>query len=219
MQKSPTITVLLSIFRCGCGLWKALGSPSVDGWGCDPTLLVVWSEVFQHWSLQAVGWDQVSMQKWQSLEHTPRNSLIIKVLVLPVATSDSWLPKRLSRLSGRFMGSYGVTALPWVPVHMKICVNCPRVESLFPQVLQRPCTQALLAFKDKCSGPLLLNARTPEPNVGLRTFTSLSENFWNVFIFQFVRSPSSQYEVWLYSKCALFFVFACRIFFLIDSTF
>lgn len=61
-------------------------------------------------------------------------------------------PRDSLRLSGRSMGSYGVTALPWVPVHMKICVNCPRVESLFPQVLQRPCTQALLAFKDKCSG-------------------------------------------------------------------
>ena len=40
-------------------LWaqKDLGSLS-DGWVCVPTLLVVWLEVSQHWSLQAVGWDR-----------------------------------------------------------------------------------------------------------------------------------------------------------------
>ena len=32
------------VSRGGCGLRKSLGSLSVDGWGCIPTLLVVWSE-------------------------------------------------------------------------------------------------------------------------------------------------------------------------------
>ena len=137
-------------------LWKALGSSSVDGWGCDPTLLDVWSEVFQHWSVQAVGWGQVSMQKWQSLgAHTKEYSLgppSSKSLPCQCVTPDPWLLRNCLRLASRSMGSYGVTALPWVPVHMEICVRCPRVESLFPQVLRSPCTQALLAFKDKCSG-------------------------------------------------------------------
>ena len=29
---------------------------SAFGWSCVPTLLVVWPEVTQHWSLQAVWW-------------------------------------------------------------------------------------------------------------------------------------------------------------------
>ena len=37
--------------------------PSADGWGCVPTLLVVWPDVSQHWSLQAVGWGQVLGRK------------------------------------------------------------------------------------------------------------------------------------------------------------
>lgn len=135
-------------------LWamEALGSPSVDGWGCDPPCWLFWSEVFQHWSLQAVGWDQVSMQKWQSLEHTPRNILIIKVACLQWATSDSWLPRDSLRLSGRSMGSYGVTALPWVPVHMKICVNCPRVSLYFLKSCRDPALKPCWPSKDKCSG-------------------------------------------------------------------
>ena len=74
-------------------------------------------------------------------------------------------------------GSYGVTALPWVPVHMKPCV-CPlRVESLFPSVLWSSCTQAPLASKVKCSG-LLLPMPDPQAgaiNVGLRTLTPVGE--------------------------------------------
>ena len=47
----------------GYGLRKSLGSLSADGWGCVPTLFVVWPEVSQHWSLQAVGWGQVLVAK------------------------------------------------------------------------------------------------------------------------------------------------------------
>lgn len=35
------------------------------------------------------------------------------------------------------LGSYVVTALPWVPMYMELSVNCPRVESLLPKVLRR----------------------------------------------------------------------------------
>ena len=31
-----------------CGLRTILGSLSADGWGCVPTILVVWPEAFQH---------------------------------------------------------------------------------------------------------------------------------------------------------------------------
>ena len=32
---------------------------------CVPSLFIVWPEASQHWSLQAVGWDQVLVRKWQ----------------------------------------------------------------------------------------------------------------------------------------------------------
>ena len=60
--------------RSGCEPRKTLGSLSVDMWDCVPTLLVVYPEASQHWSLQAVGWGQVLVPKWQPLrERTPRN--------------------------------------------------------------------------------------------------------------------------------------------------
>ena len=45
----------------------ALGSSSVGlsahGWGWVPALWVVWPEAPRRWSLQAIGWDQVSGTK------------------------------------------------------------------------------------------------------------------------------------------------------------
>ena len=37
-------------------LRKTLSSLSADVWGCVPSLLVVWPEASQHWSLQVVRW-------------------------------------------------------------------------------------------------------------------------------------------------------------------
>ena len=47
-----------------CLFRKTLSSLSADGWGCVPTLLVVWPEASQHWSVQAIGWGQVLVGKW-----------------------------------------------------------------------------------------------------------------------------------------------------------
>ena len=39
---------------------------SVSWWGgCMPTLLIIWPEASQHWRLQAFGWGQVLVRKWQ----------------------------------------------------------------------------------------------------------------------------------------------------------
>ena len=40
--------------RGGCGLVKSLGCLSANGQSSVPILLIVWPEVSQHWSLQAV---------------------------------------------------------------------------------------------------------------------------------------------------------------------
>ena len=37
-------------------LSKILILLSADGWGCVPSLLVVWREMTQHWNLQVVYW-------------------------------------------------------------------------------------------------------------------------------------------------------------------
>ena len=50
-----------------CMARTSLGSLFADGWGCVPTLLVVWPEPSQHWTLQTVGWCQVSFPIWQLL--------------------------------------------------------------------------------------------------------------------------------------------------------
>ena len=51
-------------FAGSCLLRKALSSLSADGSGCVPTLLVVWPEACQLWSLPAVEWGQVLMREW-----------------------------------------------------------------------------------------------------------------------------------------------------------
>ena len=48
--------------------------------------------------------------------------------------------------------SYGGFALPWDPVHVKVCVHLSRMASPFPPVLWNSCTQAPLAFTVRCSG-------------------------------------------------------------------
>ena len=66
--------------------------------------------------------------------------------------SQPVFPGDPSRTAVRFHpDSYGVSALPWDPVHTKACVCLSRVVSLFPPVLWSSCAQAPLALKAKCS--------------------------------------------------------------------
>ena len=52
--------------RGGYGLRKSSGSLSVDGWDRVPALLVIWPDMSQHWSLQAVAWGQVLALMFQA---------------------------------------------------------------------------------------------------------------------------------------------------------
>ena len=137
-------------------LWDSL---SADGWGCVPTLLVLQPEVSQHWSLQPVGWNQVLMTKRQPLgEFTPMNIPWGLCHQCPCLHNESLLtpacPGGPARCMGRSgPGSYGVTALPWVPMHMKHFAHPPRLESLSSLLVWSSCMQkAPLAFKAKCPG-------------------------------------------------------------------
>ena len=91
-----------------------------DGWGCVPTLLVVCPEVTHYWNLQTIVW--VSVPKRQ-----PPGAFMPMFILRVSATSPcphsepfAAFPGDPPRPTGRSdPGSYGVTALPWVPVHVK----------------------------------------------------------------------------------------------------
>ena len=57
--------------------------------------------------------------------------------------------------------SYGVSAFPWGPVHMKPCVWLSRMGSPLLPVPWSSCAQAPLAFNTKCFGAPSANARSP----------------------------------------------------------
>lgn len=139
---------------------------------------------------------------------------------IPTSPGD---PLRLSDMSGPDFS--GVSVLPWVPVHIKPSMCPPRMESLFPPVLWIYCTQALLAFKTKCLG-------APSPNAGSSVWGvwcgaqdshscgRISAILW--FFSLYLSHPTgmgSNYITktpFLPSLCGCFFVFGCRIAFLIS---
>ena len=99
-------------------------------------------------------------------------------------------------------GSYGVTLLPCMPVHVKHFMHSPRVESLFAPVMWSSCTQAPLAFKTKCSWGSSSQCQTPR--LGGLTWGSellfLWENLWDIIIFQLVGHPLRRYGIWLFCE-------------------
>ena len=166
-----------------CWLRTTSGSLSADGWVCVPTLLVVWPEAPQHWSLQAVGWVPISVPKWQPLGALMLMSIPwglhhwcpccpcphCEPLLTPTSTGD---PPRPADRSGP--GSCAVTALPWVPVHVKPCVRFARVDPVWllhssPPGLQRHMLRGLFL--------LMPDPQAGEPDVGL-TLTSVGEPLW-----------------------------------------
>ena len=129
-------------------LSKTLIRLSADGWGWVPSLLVVWPEATQHWSLSRL-FAAVNGVLWEGSRQgvLPRTSAA-SVLVLMVRQSrppPAGDPPTLAGRSGSV--SYGVTA----PSPASQCTHyfvCPaRVESLFPPVLLKSCNQIPLAFK------------------------------------------------------------------------
>ena len=122
--------------------------------------------------------------------------------------------------------SYGVSALPCIPVDMKPCVLPPRVESRFLPVLRIFCTQAPLAFNTKCSGG---SSQFQTPRLGNLTWdwelSLLCESLCDIIIFHSVGYPHIGYDIiyivkssFLTFHCGFFFVFGCRISFFVAST-
>ena len=105
--------------------------------------------------LSADGWGQI-FPKWPPLEkgmllNIPK-SFASNVLPPQQATFTPVFPGCPPRTAVRFdPDSYGDFALPWDPVHVKVCVRLLRMGSLFPPVLWSSCAQAPLAFNARCS--------------------------------------------------------------------
>ena len=142
------------VVRGGCELRMTLGSLSVDGCGFIPTLLLFFlrhpiSRAFR--LLNGAQSQCQSVDLWESSCWWIFAGFIF-YQQCPCPT-NLHLPGNLTGPTGRCgLGSSDVTALSWVPAHVKPCVHPPIVESLFLQVLWSSYTQAQLAFKAKCSG-------------------------------------------------------------------
>ena len=97
-------------------------------------------------------------------------------------------------------GSYRVTALLRVPLHVETLCTHALIESLFPPILWSSCTQAPLVFKAKYSGGSSSQCQTPRQ--GSLTWSSelLQENLCNINIFLFVGCTPSRDGTWLYHK-------------------
>ena len=222
------------LVRSSCGLRKCLGSLSADGWVCALTLLVVWPEGSQHWTLQAVGWGQVLMPKcWSPGWLMPMNTPQYLYHQCSCPHSEPQPPSASlggpPRPSGRSgPGSYEVTAFSLGPsVHETLCVSSKRGVSLSPspvEFLQSSPT----GLQSWMLWGLLLPMPDPqagEPDVGSE-LSLLWENFCDIIILQFVGHPPGWYGIWLYCECApptislwfLLYVFGCRISFLIGSS-
>ena len=77
--------------------------------------------------------------------------------------------------------SYGVSALPWDPVHMKAFVHLSRMESLFPPVQMEFLHTSPSGPQHQMLWRLLLPMPEPQvwgPDVRLRTLTPVGEPLW-----------------------------------------
>ena len=113
------------------GLLYGLGLLSTDGWG----------QVFPKWAPPEKGMLMNISKSFASNFLPPQQATFT-----PVFPGD---PPRTAERSN--LDSCGNFALPWDPVHMKVCVHPSRMGSPFPPVPRSSCTLAPLAFNARCS--------------------------------------------------------------------
>ena len=118
--------------------------------------------------------------------HLQRKALLLKIpesfasnVLLPhQATFTPIFPGGPPRTAVRFdPDSYRDFALPWDPVHVKVCVCLLRMGFPFPPVPWSSCAQAPPAFNSRCSGGSFFQCQIPthEFDLGLRTLTPVGE--------------------------------------------
>ena len=172
-----------------CGLRKSLGSLSADEGDCVPTQWGVWPQVSQHWCPQAVGRGQllVLMNQYSRYQQQYSHGR----MVLSMAATSVCVPRKghncslslwetLQRLaSGSIPDFYQITALDLGPSAHEFCVCPVRVKSF---VSPSPVGLSKLSPTDLQSQMfwgLVFPVQDPwagEPNVGLRTLTSMEKS-------------------------------------------
>ena len=174
-------------------------------WGWVPSLLVVWPEATQHWSLPGL-FGGANGVLWDGSRHgvLPRTSAA-SVLVPSVSHCHPRLCRSPSNTSRWVWFSllWHHCSFPGVPMHTLLCVCPPGVESLFPQVLSKSCSQIPLAFKvwffrssSSCQTPRLGSLTWgSEPSLQWVDFCGIS-------VCQSVSHPASSYGIWIYCDCA-----------------
>ena len=89
-------------------------------------------------------------------------------------------------------------------MHTLLCVCPPRVESLFPPVLSKSCSQIPLVFKVWFSRNS--SSRCWTPRLGSLTWGSEPSLQWvdfcGISVLQSVSHPPSRYGIWFYCDCA-----------------
>ena len=129
--------------------------------------------------------------------------------LLPVSHSEPQPPPASAgdppAIAGRSGSvSYGSLLLPLVLMGTLPCVCPPRVESLFPPVLLKSCSQIPLAFKVWFSGTSPSHCWTP--TLGSLMWGSEPSLQWvefcHIIVLQFVSQPPSSYGIWFYCDCA-----------------
>ena len=120
-------------------LSKTLNCLTADVWGWVPSLLVVWPEATQHWSLPGL-FGGANDRLWEGscqgvLPRTSAASVLVPMVSHSHPPASAGDPPTLAGRSGSV--SMGSLLLPLGPdAHTTLCVPSKRVESLFPQVLQ-----------------------------------------------------------------------------------
>ena len=151
-----------------CVFRKTLSSLSAYEWGCVPTLLVVWPEASQHWSLQAFGWGQVLVRKWWSPGRlmpmsTPQNyhhqrpCRCSEPQLFPASAAG---PPILADKSGPVSDEVTVF-YPWVLVQATSVCALQEWSFCFPQSCGVPATKPHWPSKTDSLGSSLPIARAP----------------------------------------------------------
>ena len=121
----------------------------------------------------------------------------------------------------------GSLLLPPGPDVHTTCVCPPKVESLFPPVLSKSCSQIPLAFEVWFSGNSSSHCHTPR--LGSLAWDSEPSLQWvdfcGVTVLQFVSHPPSSYGIWFYCDCVpptislrLLVCLCCGVSFLVSSS-
>ena len=118
-------------------LWRKLGLAlmgkfliqlSANGWGCAPSLLVVWPVATQSWSLRALWWATGDLQE-DLRQHTAARTAVASAPVLTAGHCWHTFHEDPQTLPGRSGSVFTEVRafFPWVVVHTKFCVCPPRV--------------------------------------------------------------------------------------------